>query len=40
MEKEETEIKDEAEIWVAKAFSLIGAGCIAFMMAAYIFAFN
>ena len=40
MEKEETEIKDEAEIWVAKAFYLIGAGCIAFMMAAYIFAFN
>ena len=40
MEREETEIKDEAEIWVAKAFYLIGAGCIAFMMAAYIFAFN
>ena len=40
MEKEETEIKDEAEIWVTKAFYLIGAGCIAFMLAAYIFAFN
>ena len=40
MEKEETEVKDESEIWVAKAFYLIGAGCIAFMLAAYIFAFN
>ena len=40
MEREETEIKDEAEIWVAKAFYIIGAGCIAFMLAAYIFAFN
>ena len=40
MEKKDNEIKDEAEIWVAKAFYLIGAGCIAFMLAAYIFAFN
>ena len=40
MEKEETEIKDEAEIYVAKAFYIISAGCIAFMIAAYIFAFN
>ena len=40
MEKEETEVKDESEILVAKAFYLIGAGCIAFMLAAYIFAFN
>ena len=40
MGKEETEIKDEAEIWVAKAFYIISAGCIAFMLAAYIFAFN
>ena len=40
MEKDETEIKDEAEIWVAKAFYIISAGCFAFMLAAYIFAFN
>jgi hypothetical protein len=40
MEKEETEIKDEAEVYVAKAFYIISAGCIAFMIAAYIFAFN
>ena len=40
MVKDETEIKDEAEIYVAKAFYLIAAGCIAFMLAAYIFAFN
>ena len=40
MEKEETEIKDEAEAYVAKAFYIISAGCIAFMIAAYIFAFN
>ena len=40
MEKEEVEIRDEAEIWVARAFYIIGAGCIAFMLAAYIFAFN
>ena len=40
MEKNETEIKDEAEIWVAKAFYIISAGCFAFMLAAYIFAFN
>ena len=40
MEKKETEIKDEAEIWLAKAFYIISAGCIAFMLAAYIFAFN
>tara|TARA_Y100000590_G_C15158201_1_gene802546 strand:+ start:275 stop:397 length:123 start_codon:yes stop_codon:yes gene_type:complete len=40
MEKEETEIKDEAEIWVKRAFYIIGSGCIAFMVAAYIFAFN
>ena len=40
MEKEEAENRDEAEIWVARAFYIIGAGCIAFMLAAYIFAFN
>ena len=40
MEKDETEIKDEAEIYVAKAFFLVAAGCISFMIAAYIFAFN
>ena len=40
MKKDETEIKDEAEIYVAKAFYIISAGCIAFMIAAYIFAFN
>ena len=40
MENDETEIKDEAEIWVAKAFYIICAGCFAFMLAAYIFAFN
>ena len=40
MEKDETEIKDEAEIWAAKAFYIICAGCISFMLAAYIFAFN
>jgi len=40
MEKDETEIIDVAEIWVARAFYIIGAGCIAFMLAAYIFAFN
>ena len=32
MEKEETGIRDEAEIWVARAFYIIGAGCIAFML--------
>ena len=40
MEKDKTEIKDDAEIYVAKAFYIISAGCIAFMVAAYIFAFN
>ena len=40
MEKDETKIKDEAEIWAAKAFYIICAGCFAFMLAAYIFAFN
>ena len=40
MEKEETETKDEADIYVAKAFYMISAGCIAFMISAYIFAFN
>ena len=40
MEKEEPKIKDEAEIYVAKAFYIISAGCISFMLAAYIFAFN
>ena len=40
MEKNETEIKEEADIYVAKAFYIISSGCIAFMIAAYIFAFN
>tara|TARA_B110000014_G_C19763159_1_gene397362 strand:+ start:452 stop:574 length:123 start_codon:yes stop_codon:yes gene_type:complete len=40
MEKDEVEIRDDAEVWVAKAFYIISAGCIAFMLAAYIFAFN
>ena len=40
MDKDKTKIKDEAEIYVAKAFYIISAGCIAFMIAAYIFAFN
>ena len=40
MEKDETKIKDEAESWAAKAFYIICAGCFAFMLAAYIFAFN
>ena len=40
MEIDETEIKDEAEIWAAKAIYIISAGCFAFMLAAYIFAFN
>ena len=40
MEKDETGIKDEAEIWLERAFYIIGAGCIAFMLSAYIFAFN
>ena len=40
MEKDETEIKDEAETWASKAFYIIFAGCVAFMLAAYVFAFN
>ena len=40
MDKKEVEIKDEAEIYVAKAFYIISVGCISFMIAAYIFAFN
>ena len=40
MEKDEVEIRDDAEVWVAKAFYIISAGCIEFMLAAYIFAFN
>ena len=40
MEKDEVEIRDDAEVWVAKAFYIIFTGCIAFMLAAYIFAFD
>ena len=40
MKKDEVEIRDDAEIWASKAFYIIFAGCIAFMLAAYIFAFN
>ncbi len=40
MEKDEVEIGDDAENWASKAFYIIFAGCIAFMLAAYVFAFN
>jgi len=40
MEKDEVEVRDDAENWALKAFYIIFAGCIAFMLAAYIFAFN
>ncbi|GIT70799.1 MAG: hypothetical protein Ct9H300mP28_06130 [Pseudomonadota bacterium] len=40
MEREESEIKEDSEVWASRVFFIIFAGCIAFMLAAYIFAFN